>query len=355
VSVYARRSSSPSGATVSGVTITDAKHLTAVGTGALTANSGDGGTAVGYHALNANTTGQRNTAFGIYALEANTDQDANVAIGAWALRANTGGTYNTAVGHYAQRNSTTASNNTAIGDEALDHCTTGSYNTAVGAACMYDLTTGNYNTMVGVDAGHRPGGVSTTNATTTASGQVLIGWEAGQGSATQRDNIICIGLSALADGAGAIAIGAGASAGANGAVAIGRDSSGTGASTTVANEIKLGTPNHTVNIPGTLKAHVAETTQTGDYTLALVDDGTVVAVNKASAVTVTVPPAASVAFPTGTIIEVYQMGAGLVTVAAGAGVTLRAPNGAKTAKQYSSLSLRNRGSDIWVVSGDTTT
>lgn len=106
--------------------------------------------------------------------------------------------------------------------------------------------------------------------------------------------------------------------------------------------------------PGTTGV-IAETTQTGDYALAVADTGTVVAMNKATAVTVTVPPAASVAFTTGATIVIYQLGAGQVTVAAGAGVTLRTPNGAKTAKQYSQIALRYRGSDIWVVSGDTTT
>ncbi len=38
-----------------------------------------------------------------------------------------------------------------------------------------------------------------------------------------------------------------------GSVAIGVDSSGTAATTAVANEIKLGTANHTTHIPGKLK------------------------------------------------------------------------------------------------------
>lgn len=100
---------------------------------------------------------------------------------------------------------------------------------------------------------------------------------------------------------------------------------------------------------------VASTTQANDYTFALGDKGTVVEATKATAITFTVPANATVAFPVGSVIEVYQSGAGQVTIAAAGGVTLRAPHGAKTAAQYSTLALRQRAADEWVVSGDTTT
>jgi hypothetical protein len=102
-------------------------------------------------------------------------------------------------------------------------------------------------------------------------------------------------------------------------------------------------------------ALVTSTSQTADYVLALADAGTAVEMNKASAVTVTVPPNSSVAFSTGTIVEVFQLGAGQVTVAAGVGVTLRAAFGTKTAAQYTSAFLRKRAADEWIVFGDTTT
>jgi hypothetical protein len=76
---------------------------------------------------------------------------------------------------------------------------------------------------------------------------------------------------------------------------------------------------------------------------------------KATAQTITVPPNSSGAFATGTVINVGPYGAGQVTVAGGAGVTLRAPNGAKTAAQYSTLSIIKRATDEWVLSGDATT
>lgn len=113
-----------------------------------------------------------------------------------------------------------------------------------------------------------------------------------------------------------------------------------------------GTPGTWMPVSGT----IATATQPGDnYTLALADGGTVVEANKATALTITAPPNSAVAFPVGTLIEVFQLGAGQVTVAAGVGVTLRAPFGTKTSAQYTSAFLRKRGTDEWVVSGDTTT
>lgn len=98
---------------------------------------------------------------------------------------------------------------------------------------------------------------------------------------------------------------------------------------------------------------VTITQQTGTtYTLALADAGTDVETTNAAAVTVTIPPIVDVVWPTGTIVNVRQYGTGQVTIAAGSGVTLRTPNGARTARQYSTASLTHRGSNEWIVNGD---
>ncbi len=109
-----------------------------------------------------------------------------------------------------------------------------------------------------------------------------------------------------------------------------------------------------LNPDGTLKLVVS--VKTNDYILALADIDTVVEMNKASAINLTVPPNSSVAIPVGTIIEVFQVGVGQVTIAPGSGVTIRSPGGKlKLSGQYSSASLRKRGTDEWVVCGDVTT
>ena len=87
-------------------------------------------------------------------------------------------------------------------------------------------------------------------------------------------------------------------------------------------------------------------TQTGTtYTLVLTDQGGVITTSNASAVTVTIPPNSSVAFATGTIIDFVNLGAGSLTIAAGAGVTV---NGTITAlAQYGFTSIIKTGTNTW--------
>lgn len=89
------------------------------------------------------------------------------------------------------------------------------------------------------------------------------------------------------------------------------------------------------------------------YTFAIGDAGTIVESTGASAATFTIPTFASGAIPVGAIIEVFQDGAGQVTIAAAGGVTLRSDSAkVKTAAQYATIGLRQRATDEWVLSGD---
>jgi hypothetical protein len=98
---------------------------------------------------------------------------------------------------------------------------------------------------------------------------------------------------------------------------------------------------------------ISDNAQTGtSYTLVLGDAGLQVSMNNASANTVTVPPNSSVAFPVNTVVQVYQYGAGLTTIVAGAGVTIRAFGGfLASGGRYAVLSLRKRATDEWELSG----
>lgn len=98
----------------------------------------------------------------------------------------------------------------------------------------------------------------------------------------------------------------------------------------------------------------AASVETANYTLALTDLATTVEMNSSSAVTVTVPPNSSVAFPVGAIVDVLQYGAGQVTIAGGTGVTVRTPSSLTTRAQYSTLTLRQRAVNEWVLGGDMT-
>lgn len=99
---------------------------------------------------------------------------------------------------------------------------------------------------------------------------------------------------------------------------------------------------------------VANTVRTADYTLALADANTAVEANSTSGVTITVPPNSSVAFPVGTVLEIARLNTGSVTVAAGAGVTLRTASSLSLRSQYSVASLRKRATNEWLVTGDLT-
>lgn len=101
---------------------------------------------------------------------------------------------------------------------------------------------------------------------------------------------------------------------------------------------------------------IVANTQTAAYTFVLADAGKNVEFNKAATKEAfTVPPHGTVAFPVGTVIECTQIGTGQLEIKAGAGVTLRTPTGSLTARaQYSTLSLRQRAENEWVVSGDLT-
>lgn len=90
-------------------------------------------------------------------------------------------------------------------------------------------------------------------------------------------------------------------------------------------------------------------------TLVLADAGQVVASTGGSAATETIPTHASVAFDVGCVIQVLQYGAGQVTISGAGGVTVRIPNGGKTAGQYKFVTLYQYAQDEWIVGGDSTT
>lgn len=92
--------------------------------------------------------------------------------------------------------------------------------------------------------------------------------------------------------------------------------------------------------------------QTSAKTFALADANTMQESTSAAAVIWTVPPNSAVNFSIGTVIQVFQSGAGQVTIAPGAAVLLRAPNGLKTSQQYAVMCIVKVASDTWVAYGD---
>ena len=94
--------------------------------------------------------------------------------------------------------------------------------------------------------------------------------------------------------------------------------------------------------------------QTGTtYTLVLTDVAKVVSLTNAAAITLTVPTNASVAFPVGTQILIYQGGAGQVTISSSATINSQAGN-LKTRGQYAVAGLLKIATDEWVAFGNLT-
>ena len=76
----------------------------------------------------------------------------------------------------------------------------------------------------------------------------------------------------------------------------------------------------------------------------------------ASAITCTIPPNSSLAYPVGTVINGIQGGAGVVTLTPGGGVTLTSRGGAlKTAGTGAFFSALKTATNTWFVTGDLTT
>ncbi len=101
-------------------------------------------------------------------------------------------------------------------------------------------------------------------------------------------------------------------------------------------------------------AMIAINAQVGTtYTTVLSDDGKLVTADNGSAIALTIPPNSSVAYGIGTQINIMQLGAGQVTITAGAGVTLRsAGSKLKTSAQYAVATCVKIATDTWVVVGN---
>ena len=91
---------------------------------------------------------------------------------------------------------------------------------------------------------------------------------------------------------------------------------------------------------------------TTSYTLVLTDENKLVTLTNASAITLTIPTNASVAFPIGTQIDLSSDGAWATTIW-GAWVTINSKGSLKTSNgQYVWMTLVKTATDIWNLYGD---
>jgi C4-dicarboxylate-specific signal transduction histidine kinase len=101
-------------------------------------------------------------------------------------------------------------------------------------------------------------------------------------------------------------------------------------------------------------AMIAINAQTGTtYTTVLTDDGKLITCSNAAAIALTIPPNSSVAYGIGTQINIAQLGAGQVTITAGAGVTLNSAGAKlKLGAQYAVATCVKTDTNTWFVVGN---
>ena len=162
----------------------------------LSNTTGYSNTFNGMQAGYSNTTGTHNTFSGTLAGYSNTTGYYNTFSGTMAGLYNTTGHHNTFSGTMAGYSNTTGTHNTFSGTMAGFYNTTGHHNTFSGTQAGYSNTTGTYNTFSGMSAGYT---ATPANASATGAHQVLLGYNSGQASATQRTYLTVIGSEALGD------------------------------------------------------------------------------------------------------------------------------------------------------------
>jgi hypothetical protein len=114
----------------------------------------------------------------------------------------------------------------------------------------------------------------------------------------------------------------------------------------------------TAFVQGELASYVktaqAVNAQTGTtYTLVAADAGKLVTLSNASAITLTLPQDSDATIAIGTYIDLYALGAGQITVAAGTGATLRTSGlTAKSRAQYARFGVQKVSANTWSLFGD---
>lgn len=92
---------------------------------------------------------------------------------------------------------------------------------------------------------------------------------------------------------------------------------------------------------------------TGNYTLALTDQGKILPFNTSSTGTVTIPLNASVAFPTGSFVNFVQSGTGPILITGASGVSVQSESSKLKLKgQYAVAGCVKTDTDTWVAFGN---
>lgn len=117
------------------------------------------------------------------------------------------------------------------------------------------------------------------------------------------------------------------------------------------NKLKIGNGVANWNSLQHLDSTTIINSQAGSYTLVLSDAGKLIEMNSGSPITLTIPADDSVNFSVGTKIDVFQAGAGQVTID-GSGFTPNSASGLNISAQWGTVQLIKLAEDYWLVSGD---
>ena len=309
---------------------------------------------MGPYALKTNINGNNNAASGYRALLSNTTGDQNSAMGMNALQGNTGGNDNTSLGYTAGDIITTGSNNVVLGSGSDPSANSASNQIVIGygASGQADnsVTLGNADVTAVYMA--QDAGATIYASSLDASGSAGIVLENDETVTNSTNGTVLIN--------GTVAGGTGSAAGvfqSNGDHDVTLQ---TGNSTTGSITITDGANGDVTVAPnGTGKTDFNDNAITGygadlqtesgtSKTLAAADNGTIIVCSSSSAITITVPAS----LPSGFNCMIIQNGSGQISLSASS-TTLNNRNGSKTAGQYAILTLVHLGSDVFVVSGDT--
>ena len=286
-------------------------------------------TIVGRSALKRTSPGTDNTAIGYKAIGEDGPTaagDKNTAVGSWTLINNNNGIENSAVGVGALQQNSTGSQNTGMGNMALNVNTTGTYNTALGYAA--DVVSGTLTNATAIGNGAKVAASNTIQLGNTSvtdvktSGTLTAAGLAVSGNVAVNTNKFTVAAT-------------------SGNTAIAGTLSVTGASTFTGNVTSTG---------GSISGFdAALNNQTGTtYTLTSADNGKVVTLNNASAITLNIDNGLGDGFN----CLIVQKGVGQITIA-GTATKINRQGHTKTAGQYAVVSIVNIGIDNVIVAGDT--
>ena len=250
--------------------------------------------------------------------------------------------------------------NTAIGHASSYSLSSGANNVTLGYESAKTLATGNNNVVIGAASAASTNGGSTNQIVICYSNTCLA------------DNSVTLGNADvtavyMAQDKGATVYATSVASGGGSAVGVFKSDGDydvtlqTGNSTTGSITITDGANGDITVAPnGTGKTDFNDNAITGygadlqtesgtSKTLAAADNGTIIVCSSSSAVTITVPAS----LPSGFNCMIIQSGSGQVSLSASS-TTLNNRNGSRTAGQYAILTLVHLGSNVFVVSGDTT-